>query len=100
MSPRKAKSPEKETGSVVKPPRKSVARSKAAAPNKNAGNGGNEIKAAPRSSNGNGRSHEHESLELLISRRAYELFLARGAAPGNDFEDWLEAEQQIRSAKL
>ena len=30
-----------------------------------------------------------------IARRAYELFLARGAGHGLDLEDWLEAERQL-----
>ena len=30
-----------------------------------------------------------------VARRAYELFLARGAAHGRDLDDWLEAERQL-----
>jgi len=30
-----------------------------------------------------------------IQERAYELFQARGARPGNDWSDWFEAEQQL-----
>lgn len=30
-----------------------------------------------------------------VSRRAYELFLARGAQHGLALEDWLEAERQL-----
>jgi hypothetical protein len=33
-----------------------------------------------------------------IARRAYALFLSRGAEHGRDFDDWLEAERQLRSA--
>jgi hypothetical protein len=33
-----------------------------------------------------------------IAQRAYELWLARGCAHGNDVGDWLEAERQL-SAK-
>jgi hypothetical protein len=33
----------------------------------------------------------HEAIE----RRAHEIFLARGAEPGRDLEDWLEAERQL-----
>jgi hypothetical protein len=33
-----------------------------------------------------------------IARRAYELFLARGAQHGHDVEDWLRAEQDIVAA--
>lgn len=30
-----------------------------------------------------------------IAARAYELYEARGGAHGQDFDDWLQAEQQI-----
>ena len=30
-----------------------------------------------------------------IARRAYEIFLTRGAEHGRDLEDWLEAEREI-----
>lgn len=30
-----------------------------------------------------------------IAMRAYELYLARGAADGRDFDDWLAAEREI-----
>lgn len=30
-----------------------------------------------------------------IAQRAYELWLARGCAHGNDIGDWLEAERQL-----
>lgn len=33
-----------------------------------------------------------------IARRAYEIYLARGAAPGCDLDDWLQAEQELRSS--
>ena len=31
-----------------------------------------------------------------ISRRAYELYQLRGESHGQDTEDWLEAERQVR----
>ena len=31
-----------------------------------------------------------------IATRAYELFLQRGAQHGQDFEDWLTAERELR----
>ena len=30
-----------------------------------------------------------------IAVRAYEIYLARGAAPGRDLDNWLEAERQL-----
>jgi hypothetical protein len=30
-----------------------------------------------------------------IERRAYEIFMARGAEPGHDLEDWLQAEREL-----
>lgn len=33
-----------------------------------------------------------------VARRAYELFLARGAHHGSDHQDWLEAERQLTEA--
>ncbi|MGD0946927.1 MAG: DUF2934 domain-containing protein [Candidatus Binatia bacterium] len=32
-----------------------------------------------------------------IRQRAYEIFLARGAAPGQDLEDWLRAESELQA---
>jgi hypothetical protein len=34
-----------------------------------------------------------------IRVRAYELFLARGAAHGDDFADWLSAERELHGAQ-
>jgi hypothetical protein len=41
----------------------------------------------------------HEPTEDDIRRRAYERYLERGGGHGTDFEDWLEAEREIRSRK-
>jgi Protein of unknown function (DUF2934) len=30
-----------------------------------------------------------------IARRAYDLFLSRGATHGHDIDDWLEAEREL-----
>jgi hypothetical protein len=30
-----------------------------------------------------------------ISIRAYDIFLERGATPGNDLDDWLQAEEEL-----
>jgi hypothetical protein len=32
-----------------------------------------------------------------IRLRAYQIFMARGGADGNDWSDWFEAEQQLLS---
>jgi hypothetical protein len=32
-----------------------------------------------------------------IARRAFELFLSRGADHGNDLNDWLRAEHELRA---
>ena len=32
-----------------------------------------------------------------IHQRAYEIYLARGAAPGFELDDWLQAERELRS---
>ena len=31
-----------------------------------------------------------------VAERAYELYLARGASDGQDFDDWLTAERELR----
>lgn len=31
-----------------------------------------------------------------IAQRAYEIFLGRGAEPGREQEDWLQAEKELR----
>ena len=33
-----------------------------------------------------------------IRRRAYEIYLKRGGLPGQELEDWLQAEREIESA--
>ena len=33
--------------------------------------------------------------EQEIRRRAYELYLERGAQPGHELEDWLRAEREL-----
>jgi hypothetical protein len=35
------------------------------------------------------------NLEDEIRRRAYELYVQRGTAPGSEAEDWLTAEREI-----
>ena len=39
-------------------------------------------------------------LEEEIRRRAYELYVERGETPGNENEDWLIAEREVRSRQM
>ena len=34
-----------------------------------------------------------------VARRAYELYEARGGAPGADLEDWLQAERELNAVQ-
>jgi hypothetical protein len=34
-----------------------------------------------------------------VAQRAYELFLQRGGGEGQDLEDWLRAESELRAAQ-
>jgi len=36
-------------------------------------------------------------LEIQIRKRAYELYEERGRTPGNENEDWLRAEREVRA---
>lgn len=40
-----------------------------------------------------------EPTQDAIARRAYELFCERGCANGQDVEDWLQAEQELRNGE-
>jgi hypothetical protein len=34
-----------------------------------------------------------------VAQRAYELYLARGAGDGRDFDDWLTAEREVTNGR-
>ena len=36
------------------------------------------------------------AIEERVRQRAYEIHLARGGTPGQDFDDWLQAELEIK----
>ena len=40
-----------------------------------------------------------EPSEEDIRTRAYHRYLERGGAPGSDFDDWLEAERELREKR-
>ena len=39
---------------------------------------------------------EREATDEEIRQRAYEIYFARGAAPGFEVDDWLQAERELR----
>src|SRR3954469_20020718 len=45
----------------------------------------------PNENGGNGHLSSDE-----VARRAYDLYLSRGAGHGADFDDWIEAEKQLK----
>ena len=49
----------------------------------------------PRSKTGSQPSSSAEIPRERIAERAYELYLARGATDGRDWEDWLIAEREV-----
>ena len=46
------------------------------------------------------RSVVNSAREEEIKRRAYEIYLERGEAPGRDLEDWLQAERELASHEI
>jgi hypothetical protein len=42
------------------------------------------------------RALQPEPTTEQIAQRAYEIYQARGGTEGQDIEDWLEAERQLR----
>jgi hypothetical protein len=47
--------------------------------------------------NGNGENGHLSNDE--VARRAYDLYLSRGGGHGADFDDWIEAERQLKEDK-
>ena len=45
------------------------------------------------------RRTEKLPLEEQIRRRAYELYIRRGNQSGSEFDDWLQAEEEIRRGR-
>jgi hypothetical protein len=46
-----------------------------------------------------GGSEDAASREARIRRAAYDAYVRRGGAPGDDVQDWLDAEKQVDSQK-
>jgi hypothetical protein len=36
-------------------------------------------------------------MEQFIQKRAHELYLTRGQAPGHELQDWLQAEREVKT---
>jgi hypothetical protein len=47
-------------------------------------------------SNGNGSSVNGNISNDEVAKRAYDLYLSRGGGHGLDFDDWIEAEKQLK----
>jgi len=47
---------------------------------------------------GNYESDGHGDLREMIARRAYEIYEERGGWHGDDINDWLRAEAEVKSA--
>jgi len=48
----------------------------------------------------NEHSHKENNPEPeAVARRAYQLYLERGGDPGHDFEDWLQAERELKEVR-
>ena len=58
---------------------------------------GQPSKAKPKAKPGTKAKSLQVSIEDIIRLRAYEIYLARGATPGNPHEDWDVAEREVRA---
>jgi hypothetical protein len=50
------------------------------------------------SSNANASSDEHPTY-TEIAEAAYQRYLQRGSVDGRDFDDWLEAERELKARR-
>jgi hypothetical protein len=55
------------------------------------------ISTVPATTNGNGHSPEVVDMEVQIRIRAYELYAQRGFTTGDERQDWLLAEQEVKA---
>ncbi len=49
--------------------------------------------------NGEAQGATDLSVQNMIARRAYELYLERGGVSRNEIDDWLQAEREILSGQ-
>lgn len=50
-------------------------------------------------SSGSGAGAGSFADEEVVRRRAYEIYESRGAQPGSETDDWLEAEREVREGR-
>jgi hypothetical protein len=60
-------------------------------------NKASEVGAIPIQSHSDGRSGDHTVSCEEIRLRAHEIYLQRGSLPGNELDDWLQAERELNS---
>ena len=54
-----------------------------------------ELHASPIQPHAEDTSANHAPSREEIRLRAYEIYLERGGRPGNEFDDWLQAEREL-----
>jgi hypothetical protein len=54
-----------------------------------------ELPAGPIQSPAEDASANHTPSREEIQLRAYQIYLERGGLPGNEFDDWLQAEREV-----
>ena len=59
-----------------------------------------ELHANPIQPHAEATSADHALNHDEVRRRAYEIYLERGCLPGQELEDWLQAEREFESAAL
>lgn len=59
-----------------------------------------EVHPAPMQSHAGNTSVNQTPRHEEISLRAYEIYLERGGIPGNELDDWLQAERELERAAL
>jgi hypothetical protein len=62
-----------------------------------AADGSSEPMTTAASTGEDGPTGRTDGLEEVIRIRAYELYVSRGGADGDDLSDWLEAERSVRA---
>ena len=57
-----------------------------------------EVRASPTQPHAANTSANHTPSREEIRLRAYEIYLDRGGVPGNELDDWLQAERELGRA--